>query len=403
MKKVTIKSALLAAAALLTVSQGVFAQDYEDDLYYSPSKAAKQRKAREEALAKARAAELAAREYKAADTYTTQADKPLAVDVDTYNRRTASDASATASAKTEESSDFNYTRRIERYHNPEIVSSSKDEDLKEYYYSTPSESDVNIYVINTLDPDWYAWNSFWPTYSWNNPYYWNAWYNPYRWPTFSFGFGYDPWFNISWGSPWFGPSWGWSWGWNWGWTSPWHPGWHPGWGPGWGHNPPPPPGHRPGYRPGYGGGWAVNSPGASRPRRPNAYQGADNRHNSFDQNRPGAMGTSNRRPSGNSQSGYRPAAGSNGNHSSGYTPSNNSRRGNSSRYGSSNTTPRNNNNNSYDSSPRRSSSNDSYNRSNNYNSNRSSGSSYGTGRGSFGGGNSSGGSYGGGASRGRRR
>lgn len=399
MKKVTIKSALLAAAALLTVSQGVFAQDYEDDLYYSPSKAAKQRKAREEALAKARAAELAAREYKAADTYTTQADKPLAVDVDTYNRRTASDASATASAKTEESSDFNYTRRIERYHNPEIVSSSKDEDLKEYYYSTPSESDVNIYVINTLDPDWYAWNSFWPTYSWNNPYYWNAWYNPYRWPTFSFGFGYDPWFNISWGSPWFGPSWGWSWGWNWGWTSP----WHPGWGPGWGHNPPPPPGHRPGYRPGYGGGWAVNSPGASRPRRPNAYQGADNRHNSFDQNRPGAMGTSNRRPSGNSQSGYRPAAGSNGNHSSGYTPSNNSRRGNSSRYGSSNTTPRNNNNNSYDSSPRRSSSNDSYNRSNNYNSNRSSGSSYGTGRGSFGGGNSSGGSYGGGASRGRRR
>lgn len=399
MKKVTIKSALLAAAALLTVSQGVFAQDYEDDLYYSPSKAAKQRKAREEALAKARAAELAAREYKAADTYTTQADKPLAVDVDTYNRRTASDASATASAKTEESSDFNYTRRIERYHNPEIVSSSKDEDLKEYYYSTPSESDVNIYVINTLDPDWYAWNSFWPTYSWNNPYYWNAWYNPYRWPTFSFGFGYDPWFNISWGSPWFGPSWGWSWG----WTSPWHPGWHPGWGPGWGHNPPPPPGHRPGYRPGYGGGWAVNSPGASRPRRPNAYQGTDNRHNSFDQNRPGAMGTSNRRPSGNSQSGYRPAAGSNGNHSSGYAPSNNSRRGNSSRYGSSNTTPRNNNNNSYDSSPRRSSSNDSYNRGNNYNSNRSSGSSYGTGRGSFGGGNSSGGSYGGGASRGRRR
>lgn len=398
MKKVTIKFALLAVAAILAVPQGVFAQDYEDDLYYSPSKAAKERKEKEAALAKLREQQRIAREYKPADTYTVTADKPLSVDVDAYNRRTVDTVRTVRKAA--DDTEFSYTRRIERYHNPEVVSSSNDEELKQYYYSTPTEADVNVYVINNIDP--YMWNSFWPTYSWNNPYYWNSWYRSYWYPGFSFSFGFDPWFSFGWNSPWYGPAWGYPWGPGWGPAWGWGPSW--GWGPGWhpGHGP----GHGPGWNPGRpgGGGWAVNPPGASTPRRP-TYQGSSSHTNSFDQSRPGAMGQS--RP--NNNSGYRPSQNGGTNYpAGGYAPSNNSRRGSgSSRYGSSSTTRGSSNSGSYNnSSPRRSSSSG-YNNSGSYNSgsNRgsyNSGSSYGSGRGSsYGSGRGS--SGGGGASHGRRR
>ncbi len=57
-------------------------------------------------------------------------------------------------------------------------------------YNTPSQQDVNIYVINSIDPYPYSFNA------------WNPFYNPYRYtwgPSWSFGWGYDPWFDISWG------------------------------------------------------------------------------------------------------------------------------------------------------------------------------------------------------------
>ena len=324
----------LAAVAVPCVS----AQDYyDDDLYYSPSQAAKARAEAEKALAAARAAQ-AAREQAAglgaADTYTDGSAKPLAMDVDTYNRRNGTAPGGTKSTLPE--TGFSYTRRIERFHNPDIVSASGDTTLMDYYYETPSQQDINVYVINSIDPvgsynPWpaydYLWSPSW-SLSWNFA------------PGWSFGWGFRPcWgYNPWWGNPWWGPSWSYD---------PW-------WGPSWGWHPHP---WYPSYNPGH---WGYNRPGASRPHRP-AYAGSSRPQyvrpgtNGY---RPGNFGRpSNSRPGnfgrpGNSSRpgnfgrpgnngihvnpGYRP-----GNSNSNYgTPTNNDRRGRNN-YG----TPSNNNTN----------------------------------------------------------
>ena len=208
----------LAAVAVPCVS----AQDYyDDDLYYSPSQAAKARAEAEKALAAARAAQ-AAREQAAglgaADTYTDGSAKPLAMDVDTYNRRNGTAPGGTKSTLPE--TGFSYTRRIERFHNPDIVSASGDTTLMDYYYETPSQQDINVYVINSIDPvgsynPWpaydYLWSPSW-SLSWNFA------------PGWSFGWGFRPcWgYNPWWGNPWWGPSWSYDpwWGPSWGWGGP---------------------------------------------------------------------------------------------------------------------------------------------------------------------------------------
>ncbi len=373
MKKITRTISLLLAAAL-AMPIAMYAQDPYDDLYYSPSKAKKEK---EEALRKAAAEAAKYNSYPSADSYTSGSVNPLQVDVDTYNRRTSSATTAEQSSKYEDG--FSYTRRIEKYHNADIVSESGDTTLMEYYYNTPSQQDINVYVINSIDPYDFAWRySSWPYYnSWRYGYY-NYWG-----PRWSFSWGIDPWFNYSWGwcnpwyDPWYSPGFGWSW--------TWHPGWHPGYHPG--------PGHGPGVGPGHNGGWASNSPGASRPHRPgystgsttSRYPGTSNNWNySGNNNRPGNMG----RPSNNNSdrpgnSGYsnntRPSAPSNNNNNNSSGSSNNSRRGSSSSSYNSNSSS-----NSHYSTP-------SFNRGSSNNSSRGSGM-------------SGGGSYrgGGGGGRGRR-
>ena len=50
--------------------------------------------------------------------------------------------------------DFAYTRRIEQFYNPQIVSGSGDEELANIYYMEPDQ--VNIYV-NTPSAYWGIW------------------------------------------------------------------------------------------------------------------------------------------------------------------------------------------------------------------------------------------------------
>lgn len=346
MKKITCTLTILLAA-LLAAPATVSAQDPYDDLYFSPSKEAEKKKKAEEARRKAQAEWDAKYGTPAADTYTGGSTMPRNVDVDVFNRRN-SDA-ANASGLTEDMSGndaFAYTRRLERYHNPDIVSASNDSTLQEYYYSTPSENDINVYVINTIDPFDYGWGA--------TPWSW-GWYNPYRYnfwgPRWSIGWGFDPWFDFSWGwgSPWYGPSWGWgwsspwygpSWGWGWGWTGGCH--WHPSWG----GAPLPPGGHhgwasrpmRPGFNGGRGNATASRRPGygITRPGSQNrpTWSGASSGANSRPGYRPGNASRpgSTYRPSGTSRPGssdiYRPGSSGNNNNNS-YRPSNNSRRGNS--------------------------------------------------------------------------
>ncbi len=233
--------------AMVGLSATAVAQDF-DDIYYNPAKD----KAKEQAKT-VKANNQAARQYNPA-TFTPTPDYTAAGsydfntgstrDVDEYNRRTpVSSASQLADSTKNESDDFEYTRRIERFHNPDIVVESNDPDLIEYYYTTEpaSPSVVNIYVNN--DP-WWGWNRpYCSTWAWS-PFYYN--YNTWWGPSWSLGW-YDPWYSWSWG-----PSWGWGPSYGWGWSGPWHPG------------------PRPPYP---GGGWAgtwhptPSSPGASRPHQ----------------------------------------------------------------------------------------------------------------------------------------
>lgn len=394
MKKITNLFTLsLVAGLLLGTSTFAAAQDYEDDLYYSPSRAKKEQQARAAAAAARAQAQAAADQAAglgASDTYTDGSASPLTMDVDAYNRRNA--RPNTQAGEQQQTAAFNYTRRIERFHNPDVVSASGDTTLMDYYYSSPSSQDINVYVINSVDP--IGGYTPWPySYNYWNPYSaWN-WYTP-GW-SFSWNFGpiYAGW---GWGWNWYDPYWGW----NWGWTGPWH-GWH--------H---PCPG--PVYRPHYG----YNRPGASRPHGP-AYGGSGNYRPGTNggyrpgnnggyrpgSNRPGSMRPGNNgnavvggqyRPGNNGNAIYRPGY-TPGNNGGSYTPTNNDRRGRNN-YG----TGSNNSGNRY-SSPSNNSGNSYRNNSGNSYRNNSGGSYRNNGGGSYGGGRSGGGSHGGGGGGGRGR
>ena len=289
------------AAILLGSLASISAQDYEDDIYFNPDKAKSQKATTTAAVASSSSSYST---IPAADTYTQGALSQRAISVDDYNRRGIF-AQDSATAQTNEASDFAYTRRIEQFYNPDVVTASADPELAQYYYSEPASS-VNI-IVNT------------PSY-WGYPYYGRAW--AWASPYYSYWGGWDPWY---------GPSWSW----NWGWSYPYYPAWswRPAWShrPGWGWagpvRPNRPSGYqRPGYnRPGYGTG--SSRPGYSRPgsnsgySRPGSGNGYTRPGNSNSNNsgysRPGNSNSSNSgysRP-GNSNNSYRPSTGS----SSGYS------------------------------------------------------------------------------------
>lgn len=368
--KTTLLSMALLAGCILSVSAQSY---YDDDIYYDASKDKEIKAAKAEAEAKKRAEEqrlrqqanfnptLGGEDYAPADSYQYLVSDSSTRDVDEYNRRNRSslDTDSTSGTYNDE---FAYTRRIERFHNNDIIADYNDPDLTEYYYSSQQESptEVNIYLGS---PAWA----------------WDSWYWPYR-----------PWsWSYSWYSPWYWSSWDWYWGPTWsyypgcywhGGYYPWGPSYHPGWGPGyapghghhhaWQPTPPTPSGRRPvGVRNGYTG---LDQAG----RRPASAssQSSSSSRNGYGNYRPASPSRVNNnasRPSGSSQNNYGTTTG---------------RRSNSSSY----------NNNSYNSSRSR----DSY---NNSSRNSSSFSNGGRSAGTRSSGGFSGGNRGGGGARGGRR
>lgn len=339
------------------------AQDYyDDDIYYSPSKAAEKQKKEAEKRAALEKAE--AERFKADfTTVSPGTTMPRSVDVDTYNRNGGFLVPVEEGADSIADTDFSYTRRIERFHNPDVVTETGDTALIQYYYAT-QPANINVYVVDA-DP-FYSLNPW--AWRYGYPYAWG--YNPYY-----YGWGYDPYWSFSWG---WGPAWGW--GPSWGWGGPaWYPGgWHHG--PGWGG-----PAHA----------WRPTSPGASRPHRPSyaggaahngnrrpgngAYRPGNNAYTPAGTLRPGNSGRGRISTGTNVNNRYSPVK---SNSSNSYTPSNSGR-------GRNNTSTN--------------SSRSNYNSSNSYNSNSSfrsggSGTHRSTGGGGFGGGFGGGG----GGGRGRR-
>ena len=171
------------------------AQDYEDDIYYNP-KAKKAAPAKKQSAGSYITGAGAAADYPAADTYTPAAGAGLQMSVDEYNRHTsgstAADSSAMAAAG---DADFAYTRRIERFHNPDIIAETGDDELAEYYYATEQPTVINVNVIDVDPWDWWG-----PSWNWR----YNSWYSPYWRPYYGYGWNW-------------GPSWSWGWG---GWYDP---------------------------------------------------------------------------------------------------------------------------------------------------------------------------------------
>ena len=185
---------------------------FDDDIYYDASKSTKKAPKKTVNQIFTTPSTVIVAEYPAADTYTVNGTRTISVD--DYNRRGifATD-SLTADSTT---TDFAYTRRIEQFYNPEIVSGSNDAELANIYYMEPEQ--VNVY-INTPSGYW-GYDYFYPDFAYYSPYwnynwrwgsswYWNSWYNPYwAWgPSWGWGPGWGP----AWG--WGGPSWS-SPGWN---------------------------------------------------------------------------------------------------------------------------------------------------------------------------------------------
>ncbi len=206
-------------AAMLLGCGCAMAQNYEDDIYYDGSSEPSTTKVK------------VTRKSTMPNTYygeMTTTVTPLngvvnGRDIDEYNRRTDRYCAEDDTVYVEDEA-FANTRRIERYHNPEIVIRSNDPDLIEYYFdNTPT---VNLIVGTTWGwgPSWgWGWRSAYydPWYSWgwgwySNPWYYSSWYD-WGWGWYG-GYRYHPW--SYWGRPWGG------W---YGWNSGWHSGWHNGW------------------------------------------------------------------------------------------------------------------------------------------------------------------------------
>ncbi|MDE5727357.1 MAG: hypothetical protein K2H94_04425, partial [Duncaniella sp.] len=185
-KRLILTLGILAAVTAGAMAQGSY---YDDDIYYDPAKAPKKAKpARTEqrytqTYVTPNAVVVA--EYPSADSYTVNGTRNISVD--DYNRRGifASDSLSNDTTQT----DFTYTRRIEQFYNPEVVTSTGDQELANIYYMEPDR--VNVY-INAPSAYW-GYSYFYPDFAWyhdpfyyypgswrwNSPWYWNSWHNPY--------------------------------------------------------------------------------------------------------------------------------------------------------------------------------------------------------------------------------
>ena len=154
------KKALLISSLFIAFSMSMFAQ--YDDIYYNPRKANETR-------------------------ITTSNEETVVIsnnvrDVDTYNRQAP--ANRPNQTSNVEQDDFEYTKRITRFHNPEAVTINNPEYVY-IYNDTPSEPNPTINIRVTLR--WNPWDYsyftryYYPSYhwSWDSNYGWGYTYNTY--------------------------------------------------------------------------------------------------------------------------------------------------------------------------------------------------------------------------------
>lgn len=219
---------LIMMALSLSVSMGMRAQDY-DDIYYDSSQEAKTVQQKKEEVSKPAHTPAPAKTDVVADYFS---DEQTAGwegnivdmrDVDEYNRHDDTYAMHVADTVLVDSADvasaadaFQYTERIRRFYNPEVIDSCADtEAVNLYVYTRP---DVNIIVgtpTTTYVSPWGATMAY-GSWSWGLSVY-DPWLDPWI----------DPWYYRPYWyySSWYRPYWGW------GWSAPYYAyhSYYPGW------------------------------------------------------------------------------------------------------------------------------------------------------------------------------
>lgn len=124
-----VEKGLLLLATVFTGFAGTLSAQsyYDDDIYYDASKAPKKVEKQVKAAPRQNTAAQQPRVYQTmpgADSYTVYTSNTR--DVDEYNRRGSyvAQADSRAAADTAAAGDFRYTRRIEKFYNPEVVTGS---------------------------------------------------------------------------------------------------------------------------------------------------------------------------------------------------------------------------------------------------------------------------------------
>ena len=205
----------------------------EDDIYYNPNDKNPVVEQKEKEAAQAAAQAAAVSDNAAVQkTLVMTADKQF-FDVDEYNRRgesaTEMSLNDLVDNQTEEyveynivdengddgyylngftgsASDYEYSLRIRRFHNPKFVVSVSDPFYSDIYFL--DNNDWNVYITD---------NFAWVTPTWTNPWYWNYMWAPYSYTSWSWRWSLGPW-SLSYG---YDPlyRWGGYWGGYWGWNS----------------------------------------------------------------------------------------------------------------------------------------------------------------------------------------
>ena len=177
------KSWVTLSLILGTVFCSVAQDYYDDDIYYNADKAKKEKA--EKAKKAAQAKQKANTPLPGSDQYVVFSDNSR--DVDEYNRR-YENSDAAAVNPSDDVQDFEYTRRIERFYNPEIVSGSDNEDLQYNYYESQADNqssqvNINLYVTDPYYDFWRPW--YYST--WRSPWYYSGW--GWGWPSYAYGPG----------------------------------------------------------------------------------------------------------------------------------------------------------------------------------------------------------------------
>ena len=214
---------ILSASVSCVAAFNAAAQGY-DDIYYDSSKEDEVTVKKEEKSPEVHVVDMSDRDI-VADYFT--ADQTAGWegnivdmrDVDEYNRQGdyyLAQAAATDTVPADtlavggNGDTFQYTERIRRFHDPDVIAESDDEELVNLYvYTRP---DVNIIVGSPTTAYVSPWGA---TVSFGSSVWYDAWIDPWYYDTWY----YDPWY--------YRPYWyysyrPWYWSWSWGWGVPYY-------------------------------------------------------------------------------------------------------------------------------------------------------------------------------------